>query len=72
MGIHTGLQCPSCDLPKGTVKWPFGPQVGDAEFRCLCGCEAMSIYKRASDGRFITRCMSCGTDQTGAIYGKAI
>lgn len=69
MGTHTGLQCPECDLPKGTVKWPFGAADGDAEFRCLCGCEAMTVYKRARDGYFFTRCMGCGADQTSAIYG---
>lgn len=70
IGTHVGLECPSCDLPKGTVKYPFGAQVGDLEFRCLCGCEAMAVYKRRSDGLFITRCMGCGEDQKAAIYGE--
>lgn len=72
MGAHIGLECPSCGLPKGTVKYAFGPTAGDLEFRCMCGCEAMSVYKRKHDGRFVTRCMGCGEDQTAAIYGEAL
>lgn len=69
MGSHTCLECPSCQLPQGVTKYPFGAAQGDAEFRCHCGCEAMAVYKRAIDSRFITRCMACGADQTAAIYG---
>jgi len=71
MGCNTGLECPECGLPKGVTKWPFGCKDGDLEFQCICGCEAMAVYKRAIDGRFVTRCMGCGYDQTAAIYGDA-
>lgn len=69
MGAHVSLECPSCALPQGVTKHLFGAAIGDLEFRCSCGCEAMNVYKRASDGRFFTRCMACGADQTAAIYG---
>ena len=70
IGATTGLECPSCSLPKGVVKHPFGAKPGDAEFRCNCGCEAMTVYRRSPDGYFVTRCMACGEGQTAAIYGE--
>lgn len=69
LGSYTALECPQCRFPKGVNKWPFGSAEGDAEFRCNCGCEAMTVYRR-KDGRFFTRCMACGADQTAAIYGE--
>lgn len=63
------LECPSCSLPKGTPKYAFGPNVGDAQFACNCGGEALSAYRRASDGLFKIICMACGANQTNAIFG---
>lgn len=71
MGTYTDLECAECGLFKGVTKHPFGCDEGDLEFRCTCGCEALTVYKRAKDGRFYTRCMACGTDHTAAIYGDA-
>jgi len=62
-----GLECPSCGLPKGTPKYPFGAQEGDLLLWCDCGCEALTAFKR--NGRFYTQCMACGTDLTHAFYG---
>ena len=60
------LECPSCGSMKGIFKYPIGAQVGDLMFRCICGCEAMTAYSRA--GRYWHRCMSCGLDQTQALF----
>ena len=62
------LECPACGLPKGTPKHPFGAALGDLFFACLCGCEALTAYKRKD--RFYLRCMGCGADQTNAIFGE--
>lgn len=66
IGKTAGLDCPACDLPKGACKHPFGAQEGDLEFRCNCGCEALTAYVR--HGRKWLRCMACGDDQTEAFY----
>lgn len=63
------LDCPSCDLPKGVWKHPFGAADGDRLFICNCGSEALTAYFRK--GRFRIVCMGCGTDQTSAIFGEA-
>lgn len=63
------IDCPECGLPKGHPKHPFGAQEGDLFFRCVCGSEALTAYKRG--GYFRTMCMACGTDHTHAIYGEA-
>ncbi len=60
------LECPSCGSMKGIGKHPVGPDESDAGFRCSCGCEAMTAYKRR--GRLFLRCMHCGTDQTMALW----
>jgi hypothetical protein len=60
------IDCPSCELPKGTAKFPFGAQPGDLLLTCDCGCEALTAYKR--DSRFHVKCMACGTDLTHAFY----
>ena len=70
VGVTVCLDCPSCGLSKGVLKYLFGAQEGDLVFECSCGCEAMTIYKRR--GRFYTKCMACGTDQTAAVYGEAL
>lgn len=62
------LECPSCGLKRGTWYHPFGAAVGDLEFNCLCGSEALTAYQRR--GKFWLRCMSCGMDQTAAIFGE--
>ena len=60
------LDCPSCSLPKGHPKHPFGAALGDDFLKCDCGCEALTAYKRK--GNFYVRCMACGTDLTHAFY----
>lgn len=63
------LECPSCELPKGTPKYPFGGSEGDLVLKCDCGCEALTAYKRAR--LFFVKCMACGTDLTHAFYGDS-
>lgn len=62
------LECPSCGSMKGIFKYPVGGKEGDAVFACNCGCEALTAYTRA--GKFWLRCMSCGIDQTSAVFGE--
>ncbi len=62
------LECPSCGTMKGVWRYPVGGEVGDACFTCACGCEALTAYKRA--GLFHLKCMSCGTEQTNAVFGE--
>lgn len=52
---------------KGVWRLPVGAQEGDLEFRCTCGGPALTAYQHK--GRFYLRCMSCGTDQTEAVFG---
>lgn len=62
------LDCPSCGLPKGTPKHPFGAAEGDCLFVCnTCDSEALTAYWRS--GRFVLMCMGCGTDHTAAVFG---
>jgi len=61
------VDCPSCGEHKGHPYYPFGASDGDLVFQCVCGSEALTVFKRA--GRFRTICMACGADQTAAIYG---
>lgn len=61
------LDCPSCGTPKGIWRYPVGAAEGDLYFRCDCGCEALTAYHR--EGRFYLKCMSCGADQTEAVFG---
>lgn len=56
-----GLQCPSCDLPRGTIKHNFGPAEGDYILTCECGCDVVCAILRA-DGNQAVRCLACGTD----------
>lgn len=60
------VDCPSCSMPKGTPRHPFGGTVGDAILTCTCGCEALTAYKR--EGAFCVRCMKCGNNLTEAFY----
>jgi len=62
------LDCPSCELPKGLPKYPFGGDGTDSILHCKCGCEAMNAYQR--DGLTYVMCMACGTDQTHAFFGS--
>ncbi len=66
MGVVSGLECPKCSLPQGHTRWPIGAPDGAAFLRCDCTSEAMTAYKW--HGRFIVRCMSCGTDLTASFY----
>lgn len=59
--------CPSCGLPKGHPKHPFGAQDGDSVFICNCGSEALTAYRH--NGKFTLRCMGCGDDHTEAVFG---
>lgn len=61
------VDCPSCELPKGTPKYPFGPSEGDAVLVCNhCNGDIMSLYVR--NGRTRVMCVGCGTDQTEAAF----
>lgn len=61
------VDCPSCGLPKGTPKHPFGAEDGDLLLSCVpCGGETLTAYKR--DGKFWVKCMGCGNDLTHAFY----
>jgi hypothetical protein len=53
---------------KGVWRYPVGGAEGDMVFRCACGCEALTAYKRGA--LFHLKCMSCGTEQTAAIFGE--
>lgn len=66
IGMHSSLECPSCELPKGVVRNLFGCAVGDQELQCNCGSEALTAY--VHNGRKWVRCMACGTDLTEAFY----
>lgn len=61
------LECPSCCTWKGVFRYPVGADVGDLLFVCNCGCEALTAYMH--HGRFRLKCMSCGTEQTNAVFG---
>lgn len=61
------VDCPSCGLPKGHPKHPFGPRPGDAVYACTtCESEAMTLYKRG--GRMRVICMGCGVDHTESAF----
>ena len=61
------LECPSCGSMNGIRHYPVGASEGDSQFSCSCGCEALTAYLH--HGRFYLKCMSCGIDQTEAIFG---
>lgn len=61
------VDCPSCGLPKGAPKHPFGAGQDDLLFKCNCGSEALTAYVKK--GVFRICCMACGANQTNAIYG---
>lgn len=66
-GRMRNLVCPSCELPKGTNKHPFGAAVGDMTLTCAhCGGEALTAYARA--GHHYVRCMGCGVDLTEVFF----
>jgi hypothetical protein len=61
------LICPSCELPKGTTKYPFGCSDGDRVLTCRhCKGEALTAYIR-NDMHYV-RCMGCGVDLTEEFY----
>jgi hypothetical protein len=68
IGTHTSLECPECGLPQGVTKYPYGAKIGDLVLRCDCGCEAITIYKRAVDMLKVARCMACGADLTESFF----
>jgi hypothetical protein len=62
------VDCPSCEMPKGTPKFPFGGgEAGDLVLVCNCGSEALTAFHRK--GKFRLQCMGCGADQTEAVFG---
>lgn len=66
MGKISGLKCPSCSLPQGHTRWPFGAPNDAMVLICDCGSEALTAYKK--DGKFWVKCMSCGGDLTNVFY----
>lgn len=62
------LECPTCGAMKGIFRYPIGAQEGDLGFACSCGCEALTAYMH--QGHFRLKCMSCGIDQTDAVFGE--
>jgi hypothetical protein len=61
------LDCPDCGTNRGLWLYPFGADVGDLAFECICGNEVLTAFKRG--GVFWLQCMACGTDQTNAVFG---
>lgn len=61
------LECPSCHSSKGIWRNPVGGIEGDTVFTCQCGCQALVAYRR--DRLFYLKCMSCGIEQTEAVFG---
>jgi hypothetical protein len=61
------LECPSCGADKGIFKFPVGASSDDLVFTCNCGCEALTAY--CQHGNFHLKCMSCGINQTDAVFG---
>jgi hypothetical protein len=53
-----GLECPSCNLPKGAMVGLAGPDDG-VVWMCNCGCDVFYIDTRG------VRCLRCATVQTG-------
>jgi hypothetical protein len=68
IGLNTGLECPSCTLPKGVTKYLYDCADGDSILVCDCGCEAIFVYLRATDRLKFARCMACGTDLTESYF----
>lgn len=67
VGAHSELHCPSCLLPKGTVKHPFGADAGDMVLVCdNCDGEALTSFVR--EGLHYVLCMGCGTDLTDVFF----
>ena len=62
------LECPECSSMKGIWRNPIGADEVDSFFSCTCGCEAMTAYFRQCV--FHLKCMSCGTEQSNAIFGE--
>ncbi|WP_176929346.1 hypothetical protein [Novosphingobium aromaticivorans] len=62
------LECPSCGSLKGIWRYPVGGQQGDVVFKCNCGCEALTAYYHRD--LFHLKCMSCGAEQTSAVFGE--
>jgi hypothetical protein len=64
---HPNIECPSCRLPKGTHKYPFGSAEGDLVLTCsYCQGEALTAYIR--NNLHYVRCMGCGVDLTGEFF----
>lgn len=61
------VDCPSCDMPKGHPKHPFGAGDDDSVFVCNhCNSEALTGFVRKGVKRLM--CMGCGTDQSEAFF----
>ena len=61
------LECPACGTMKGVWRYPVGADTDDILFICACGCEALTAYMH--ERHFRLKCMSCGTEQTEAVFG---
>jgi hypothetical protein len=61
------LDCPSCELPKGTIKYSFGADKDDLVLTCShCHGEALTAYVR--NNLHYVRCMGCGVDLTDVFF----
>lgn len=69
LGMNDGMECPSCHLPKGVTKNLYAGEPGDLTFTCNCGCDVMFVHIAKGQSTPAIRCLACGTDQTGEIYG---
>lgn len=61
------LECPCCSAMRGVWRYPVRAAEGDILYRCDCGCEALTAYKRG--GYFYIKCMCCGVEHTEALFG---
>ncbi len=56
---EVGLDCPSCNLPKGAMVGLCQPPEGGAIWACSCGCQTFYIDQSG------VRCLRCASGQTG-------
>lgn len=55
------VDCPSCELPKGTPRYPYGANDGEAMLVCSsCDGYALTAFIRNNKRKVI--CMGCGVD----------
>ena len=62
------VDCPECELPKGTPRFPFACDEDESMLVCgHCNGYALTAFYRA--GKFKVLCMTCGNDLTEVFYG---